>query len=167
MERRTQPKRQRRLRPRSSHRTLLSAWTPIRDELRKAGFMTDQERRAEIEKLLAPIKVGRALNLACRRHRKSNQSCAPPPATSPSPEPAEHESAPSPLGPTRLDLEEAARAKEQVRLQAAYEQAEKVKAAGRNRVRWVPRPAKPIDHAGPHYAPPDGRPYGSSRPRGG
>jgi hypothetical protein len=33
--------------------------TAIRDELRKAGFMTDQERRAELEKIIGSDK-GRA-----------------------------------------------------------------------------------------------------------
>ena len=32
--------------------------TAIHDELPKVGFMPDQERRAELERLLAPIRAG-------------------------------------------------------------------------------------------------------------
>jgi hypothetical protein len=135
----------------------------IRDELRKAGFMTDQERRAELEKLLAPIWAARVLptsisvsapNPPDREASEAETVGAPPPET-------------SPLERERAETEAVARAREQARLQAAYEQAGKIKQAGRNRAWWVPGPAKPIDHAGPHYATPDGRPYGSSRPRRG
>jgi hypothetical protein len=75
-------------------------------------------------------------------------------------------SEPSPLEREQAEREAAVRA-EQVRLQAAYEQAEKIKLAGRNRVWWSTGPAKRIvGRAGPHYATPDGRPYGSARSRG-
>ena len=47
--------------------------TAIRDELRKAGFMTDAERRAELEKVLAPLKA------ATRSHVKQTQSASVPP----------------------------------------------------------------------------------------
>jgi hypothetical protein len=136
----------------------------IHDELRRAGFMTDAERRAELEKVLAPIRAARASpvsigvappDLAERQALETEATNTPPP-----PEP-------SPLERQQVEWEAAARAQEQARLQAAYEQAEKIKQAGRNRVWWSTRPAKPVDHAGPHYATPDGRPYGSSRPRRG
>jgi hypothetical protein len=63
---------------------------------------------------------------------------------------------PLPLECEQAQREAVARAQEQARLQAAHEQSEKIKQAGRNRVWWSTGPAKRIvDRAGPHYATPD------------
>jgi hypothetical protein len=53
----------------------------IRDELRKVGFMTDQERRAGLEKLLATIRAG------TRSHVNQTQSATASPANRENPVP--------------------------------------------------------------------------------
>jgi hypothetical protein len=53
----------------------------MRDELRKAGFMTDQERRAGLEKLLAMIRAG------TRSHVNQTQSATASPANKENPVP--------------------------------------------------------------------------------
>jgi hypothetical protein len=92
----------------------------IRAEFAKRGWKTDAQRRDELEKLLAPIRAKRALpaSISVDREPPDPETANAPP---PEPSPAEREQA---------EREAAVRAQEQGRLQAAYEQAEKIKAAG-------------------------------------
>jgi hypothetical protein len=70
---------------------------------------------------------------------------------------------PSPVEREQAGREAAMRTQEQARLQAAYEQAQKIKAAGMARGLRFRGETKEERQLGPHYATPDGEPYGSSR----
>jgi hypothetical protein len=130
-------------------------------ELREQGFMTDAERRAELEKVLARLRA-----IKQRAQPLLSKPIEEPPANDHSP--LAHTPPAGWRSPAATVSERQAAAEERRRQehQRLVEQAEKIKQAGRNRVPWAPGPAKPTDdHAGPHYATPDGRPYGVSRSR--
>jgi hypothetical protein len=133
----------------------------IRTVLGLRGLKTDQERRAELEKVLAQVRERLAEKGAQASLAKPIQE---PPANVPSvleqPPPAGWRSPVTIM----LKREEAARAKEQTRLQAAHERSKNIKAAGQARDSLFRGNPQEEGH-GPHYATPDGQPYGSSRPR--
>jgi hypothetical protein len=120
--------------------------------------MTDARRRAELEKPLAPIREGRrqvAQSPVPSGHKPS-------PATPPSFDRSSTNWQPPSM--VELDREAVIRDQEQSRLQAAYEQAQKVKAAGMARGSRFRGQSKE-ERSGPHYATPDGLPYRSQRSR--
>jgi hypothetical protein len=101
-----------------------------------------------------PSRPGQETPLMRKRRQAMEATNAP----SPEPSPAEREQA---------EQEAAACAAEQVRLQSAYEQAQKVKEAGIARGSRLRGPPEEGRRSGPGYATPDGLPYYSSRLRRG
>jgi len=139
----------------------------IRDELRKAGFMTDQERRAELEKLLATITAGtrsaRKSNAIrnCLSSEQGEPGAAPRGDISPTPEvePLNIPLEPSPFEREKVERQAAADEQRRQEHQRLMEQIEAVKAHGRHHARRlsIGNPSGSF-HSGPRYATRDGLP---------